>query len=671
MSQKTPHNYFCDIVPFTTIPLTREQFFWYTSDRPISPGTLVSVPLFRRTVHGIVLQCRVTKPRKSTSMQLKKITRIIHKNYCTHEQIALASHIAETTFTSLGTVIAQFYTPPTHARIQDTPTISHTHTKNIPPLTKTTTSLCTDILAQEKYTFNLLRDTQETARDALYLHLIHKILTAQKTAQILFLLPEILLAEQIASALRTYFNPDEIVVVHNKIAKGTLWRTHQAIRNNTARIIIGTKKALFQPFAHLRLVIVDEEHDISFKQWDRAPRFDARSVAQTLARIHNCQLVAVSAAPRITKKVPTPLGPEFSSASIHIIDMRAVHFERVKEAQKKKRKKPAPALFSPTLIEAIRSAIARKKQSLLFFNHKGMSAFSLCTDCGALLACPDCDRALVLTAEGHYECFHCTYTTSIFPQCTHCKNMSFRNIGYGTSKIENMLTKLFPTARIVRIDGHSMRATHAATEILKKCEDEKIDIIIGTQMALKDWRNPHLSVVGIIDADALLSIPDISADERLFAFISNATAAVTHKNAENGTVFVQTYKPDYHLFSYTKTLNYTAFRKDTLAERKLLHYPPYWRVIKLIFQHKDKDKANAYATTWHTKITKCNTKNAWRVSDPHTPLLSKRRGLYRYQIIIRIPNKTKDTAPLPETLSILLRATPPRTIIDVDPISIV
>ncbi len=669
MKNTDAKKYLCDIVPFAHIPLIREQFFWYTSATPLQPGTLVRIPLFRRAVHGIVLACR-NDVTVSNTVRLKNIIAVLYDNYLSHEQITLAMHIAETTFTSLGTVMTQFYTPPVTERTQPLP--STRSLRSFPRLTETTTSLCANILTHQNYTSFLLRDTPATERDALYLHLIKKYLAQNTNTQVLFLLPEILLTEQTAKRLRACFTHENICVIHNKIAKGALWSTYQNIRNGTARIIIGTKKSLFQPFTNLALIILDEEHDISFKQWDRAPRFDTRTIADTLAHIHNCPLVAVSTAPRITKTTPTPLGPTPLNLPITLLDMRAIHYERVKAAQKKKRRKPTPTLFAPALLTAITDALQRKKHVLLFFNHKGMSAFSLCSDCGTLLVCPHCDRALVLTTAGHYECFHCTFTTSIFPKCAQCNGMTFRNIGYGTSKIHAMLEKYFPTARIARIDGHTMRTTHAATDIITRYANREIDIIIGTQMALKDWRSEHLAVVGILDADALLSIPDISADERLFAFISNAAAAVTHKRTTTGMVFVQTYRPDYHVFTHAQKGNYTAFRKKVLTDRKLLHYPPYWRVIKLIFQHKDAKKVIALAQQWHTTITQNNTGTPqWRISAIHAPLLAKRRGLHRQQIIIRLKNGTRSYVPIPEDLATLLHAVPPRTIIDIDPVGFV
>ncbi len=671
MTQHTSPTYLCDVAVFAHIPLTREQFFWYTSDVPLPPGTLVRVPLFRRTVRGVVLACHSDHTRAGGNIKLKRIAAVLHNNYFTPTQIALATHIATTTFTSLGTVLSQFYVPPTAARAGTHDTAPSQRARKRPALTATTRTVCADVLARTgTYASFLLRDTPATARDALFTHLIARLHATDATAQVLILLPEILITAQTVAFVRAHFPTQHISVIHNKLAKGALWRAYSDIASGTAQIIIGTRKALFAPFANLALVIVDEEHDMSFKQWERAPRFDARAVADTLARMHSCPLVAVSAAPHITRTVPRPLAAAPLSPPITLVDMRAVHFERVKEATAKKRKKPPVTLFSPILLDAMRTALAHRHQVLLFFNHKGMSAFSLCTDCGTLLACPDCDRALVLATEGHYECFHCTYTTSIFPTCAQCNGMTFRNVGYGTGKIENMCAKLFPRARIIRIDGHSMRGTHAAREVIAQANDA--DIIIGTQMALKDWRNPRLRVVGILDADALLSIPDISADERLFAFIANAAAAVTHARRSPGTVLVQTYKPDYHLFADAARLAYDRFRKRVLAERRTLHYPPYWRVIKLIFQHKDADKVATLAQEWHAKITDLAVAHTpWLISAPHAPLLPKLRGLHRCQILIRITNPTRTVAPIPETLATLLSATPPRTIIDIDPVSLV
>ncbi len=640
--------YICDIVPLTHLPLTREQFLWYTSATALTPGTVVRVPLFRRAVRGVVLRCYTDHTQRRGNIRLKAVYGAVDTPPLTDAQLALAQHIAATTFTSLGTVMALFVPRPTAQRAKSAPPLTLAPMRTTAAMRTLATQIMTDGAR-----YHLLRDTPHMHRDALYAALIRRC-GARK--QVLIIAPEILRATEIAARLRATYG-DRVALVHAKCADGDLYDTYCRAHHGDVRIIVGTKKALFMPLRAPGVVIIDEEHDISLKQWDRAPRFDVRTIASHAARnIYRCPLVAVSSAPRITRTVPTPLGPAAASPGVEVVNMRAVHYERCKES---KRKKVRPTLFAPILLDAIRDAIAHHRKALLFFNHKGMSAFSLCERCGALLACPECDRALVLAPDGTYECLHCTFRTDVFARCAQCDNMSFRNIGYGTAKIAQMLAKEFPTARIARIDGHSMRTRSAARDTLVHLTDDTVDIIIGTQMALRPWHNAHIGVAAILDADALLTIPDLFADERLFAFGANAAAC-------GARTFIQTYNPGYHIYDALRTLRYDTFRRRILADRRALRYPPYCRMVKIVFQHKKCADARSLAETWHTRFCAID---ALCVSAPHTPLLPKVRGLFRHQILLRFG--TRDTAPLPPQLTAILPTLPPRTIIDIDPVALV
>ncbi|HHH12418.1 MAG TPA: primosomal protein N', partial [Candidatus Moranbacteria bacterium] len=508
MTEKSPQRFLLDIVPLTRLPLGRDQSLWYEHDEALPAGTPVRIPIGRREVFGVVLSSREDIRRRG-GIKLKKIIRVCRSGRFTAEQMALAAYLSDLTLTPLGTVWRQFYIPAVSERTP--PKFPKKKLLLPPPLSAHLKPIFREITASfsRGKTF-LLRDTPATARDGLFFHLTEKILS-RPDGQVLVLLPEVLSAVLTAKRFARHFPAEQTALIHNKVSVGALSRLREEISAGKIRLIIGTRKSVFLPFAKLSLIVIDEEHEIGFKNWDAAPRFDARDAARFLSRAHSCPLLAVSAAPRLTRRVPSPLAPPPASVPLEIIDMRPPY-----EPSKKPKKRSRFEIISPALREALEEVLRENRQALLFVNRRGMSAFSVCTDCRALLACPNCDRALISVKEGHWECLHCDHKTSIFPRCPRCKGLFFRNIGYGTEKIQERLSKLFPQARLARVDGHSLRRVGAAEETAADFLSGKTDILIGTQMALKDWRAPELALVGILDADALLSIPDIYADCRIF-----------------------------------------------------------------------------------------------------------------------------------------------------------
>ncbi len=683
--------YLCDIVPLTHLPLSRGATLWYESDRQLPVGTLVRVPLFRRTVNGVVLSSKDDFARAG-GIALKSVAQIIAPSHFNLHQIALATHISQTTFTPLGVVLESFLIPRVTERAGATAQIGadssdeklNSDSQSIPQLTPITQKFHTDIVATlgtAKYW--LLRDSAMTARDGLMVSLIRHLLDTSEKSQILILLPEVLITVQTAARFAQYFSKDIIATIHHKTAAGTLSRIRDDVRSGKARIIIGTRKALVLPFANLSLIIIDEEHDMSFKQWDRAPRFDARSVARFLGQIAQCPTIAFSTVPRISHTQPLAIASTPSTNPITIVNMR--------DEQNATARGATPPIISEILRNEIEKALKLKQQVFLFVNKKGTSNFSICAKCRTLLACPDCDRALIGVADGHYECVHCSYSVT-HAICADCSGVVFSNIGYGTQKIASMMARLYPTAQIARVDGHSLRLTHAAAEITEQMRSGKVDILIGTQMALKDWRLPNLTVVGILDADSLRAIPDISADERLYAFIANAAATVTSQNSNcakstgansTGSVIVQTFHPNYQTLIDASSRDYDSFRARTLASRAMLRYQPDWRIVKIILQHRDAQRTERIAEKFHQTLTTALSASAPNesvlISPVHAPLLPKLRTFYRQQIIIKLRNPdikalaadTIDTIPIPTWLTETLRSTPPRTIIDIDPVSLV
>jgi len=415
--------------------------------------------------------------------------------------------------------------------------------------------------------------------------------------------------------------------------------------------------------------VVDEEQDISFKQWDMNPRYDARKVAEKLAEIQKSKIIFGSSTTRLESyqkaknkeyaliKIPYLNIPEvkFSFPEIFLADMR-------KERWKNQDGRANLSCLSRKLQSEIAYVLKNKLQAILFINRQGMSAFSVCLNCKTVLRCPKCDRALIYDKAGFYKCLQCSYKTSIFPECSKCKGISFKNVGLGTQKIEREVKNLFPGARIAIADNQTMKNVGAQEKIYQNFSEGKIDILIGTQMISKGWDLPNVALVGIIDADNMLTFPDFSALEKAFQNIYQVAGRTNRPKAVfRGMVVIQTFNPENYLFKAILEKDIEKFLKKELIERRSLYFPPFGKIIKLVFQDYNFKKAVETAQTVYGLLKKMEGRDI-KISEVHSPLVSRVRGRFRQQIIIKIKN--------PEKIISLLKQLSANWIIDVDPISI-
>lgn len=666
-----PSQIIIDIAPITRLPLSGSQSFSYLYNKKLFPGTLVSIPLFKRNVEGIVVDSRSDFLRLG-NIELKSINKILEENFLDEKQLELAQFISEYYFSPLGVVLKSFIPK----RIKSRSVKLETHNasdKNI-KLTKEQVSAVNIITKKINCKF-LLYGPSGSGKTEIYIHSILRLArlparqaTRYSTLQFLILLPELTLTPQAIERYGAYFKPEEIAVIHSKLSKGEFYANWQKIKSGKAKIIIGTRLAVFAPFRNLKLIVIDEEQDISFKQWDMNPRYDARTVAEELAKIHKATIVRGSAAPSIEScqkayckkysliKLPELrlTGSKFNmpDAKIELVDM------------KKERWDKNYSTISKKLKSEIAYALKNKLQTILFINRQGMSAFSVCIDCKAVLKCPRCDRALVYENSGVYRCAHCVYKTSITPQCPNCKNMSFQNIGLGTQKVEREILNLFPAAKIARADSQSMQGKDAQKNLHRKFMDGEIDILIGTQMISKGWDLPNLALIGIIDGDNLLALPDFSTAERAFQIIMQVAGRVNRPGAKfPGLVFVQTFAPEQTFFKLVAEKKLEEFYAKEIEERKSLRLPPFGKLIKLTFQHYN--KASVISETDRIYgILKARESKKQKISEPQNAFLSNIRGRFRKQIIIKL------TGDISENLKTILKSLPNGWIIDIDPITI-
>jgi primosomal protein N' (replication factor Y) len=663
--------YLVSVAPLTKIPLSREQFFYYSVEKIIPLGSLVEVSLGKRKIQGIVLETKKDFLREG-NYKIKKIENIIEENFLTSNQVELAKFISEYFFASLGIVLKFFVPSRVKARVKNELATKKDLTTKEMLLTKGQGSLINKIY-HKNCSLNVFKcktvliGPSSSGKTESYIQLIRKAKKQHTQNQFLILVPELTHIPSISERMLEYFDASEIVILHSKLSKGLFYSNWKKIKSNEAKIIIGTRQALFAPFFNLKLVVFDEEHDISYKQWDMTPRYDARTVAEKLAKSFHAHTLLVSATPRIEDYFPAkkkkyelvklsrlPVAP--SPPKVEIIDMKKERWAKNKGPLSKK------------LVAEIEWTLKNGMQVLLFVNRQGMSAFSVCKKCREVLKCPQCKRALVYRKKGNYVCLHCAYQTSDFPACPNCKEMIFENIGIGTEKILRELRKNFYSARIEIADSQTMKNQTTREDIWREFSQGKIDILIGTQMITKGWDLKNIGLVGIIDADSLLSFPDLYTNENAFAHIVQASGRTGRPGSKfPGQVLIQTFQEENFVIKSAAENNFEKFFEKELGERKELDYPPFGKIIKLVFQDASKKKIEKETERiFQTFNWICEDLKNIKIYPPQDCLLSNIRGKYRRQIVIKYTNTN-----LAQKAGKIIQSLGPGWIVDVDPISIV
>jgi primosomal protein N' (replication factor Y) len=481
----------------------------------------------------------------------------------------------------------------------------------------------------------LLHGITGSGKTQIYIELIKKALA--NNHQVLYLLPEIALTNQLTRRLQKVFG-DDLVVYHSRLNNNERVELWQHIRNHTKKIVLGARSALFLPFAHLALIVIDEEHDPSFKQQEPAPRYHARDAAIYLAtQIHNAQVLLGSATPSIETYANTQnnkyglvtLSQRFGTAvlpSVQVVNIADEH-----------KRKAMQSHFSPQLLTAIRQTLEQKKQIILFQNRRGYAPAYVCAACQHAIQCIHCDVSLTHhKSTNNLRCHYCGYNTTLPPKCPACGLPNLQLKGFGTEKVEDELRELIPQARIARMDWDTVSTKDGLQQLIANFEDHKIDLLIGTQMVTKglDFDNVHL--VGILSADSLLQYPDFRASEQAFQLMTQVSGRAGRKHTP-GQVIIQAYNTTHPVLAETIANNYTAFYTREIAERHQFHYPPFYRLISLQFQHPQQ-KTVAEAATFFANHLKTLI-NPTHILGPTTPTIPRIRTQYIQIILIKIPRQ--------------------------------
>ena len=489
-------------------------------------------------------------------------------------------------------------------------------------------------LEKNIFTPILLHGVTGSGKTEIYLKAIEKVLKNDGSA--IYLVPEIALTPQLISRVAGRFDERKIAVLHSGIAESIRYDQWRQIKRGLINLVIGTRSALFAPLPNLKLIIVDEEHDVSYKQDERLC-YNARDMAVLKAKLACAVVITGSATPSIntffntqTKKYRYLELPERVDDRpmpvVEIIDMKA--------QQEKSGKVP---ILSDALIEEIKETLCKKEQVLLFLNKRGFDTFLVCADCGYNFRCPNCAVSLKNhMAEGVIKCHYCDYTIKSLPLCPSCKNSRILSYGIGTQKLEKEIEKIFPQARIKRMDSDTTSRKGSQEKILQALEARDIDILIGTQMITKGHDFPFITLVGVISADTSLNMPDFRAAEKTFQLITQVAGRGGRGDAP-GKVIIQTFNPQHYALKHSQNHDYKSFYGEEIDFRKALQYPPFGRIINLRLSSVKKDALVEEAQLLGKLAKKLSARqgNIAEIIGPAESPLAKIRGRFRWQMLIK------------------------------------
>lgn len=477
----------------------------------------------------------------------------------------------------------------------------------------------------------LLEGITGSGKTHVYIELIKKVVAEKK--QVLFLIPEISLTVQLIQRLQKVFGND-VGVYHSKYNTAERVEIWNKVLSNEYKIIIGARSAIFLPFQNLGLIIVDEEHDASYKQIEPAPRYQARDTAIVLANYHQVPIVLGSATPSIEsfyntsidKYTLVKLQERYTNVQlplIHILDMK--HINETKQLT---------SHYSYELINQIKKTLEQKQQVILFQNRRGFSQFITCNVCGWIPKCHQCDVSLTYHKYADYlACHYCGFKTQMKKKCQACASEEMVIKGFGTEKVEDEILALIPSARVDRLDIDTVKSKNGHAQVIEKFEDRETDILIGTQMVTKGLDFSHVHLVGVILADQLLFFPDFRAVERAFQLLVQVSGRAG-RNLIRGQVYIQTFQPNHPVFPLVQKQDYYGFYAHEIFNRKQFYYPPFCRIIQLQIKNKESEIVNK-ASADIAILLKKHTKHC-TILGPTIPPISRIKNYYLRDIVIKI-----------------------------------
>jgi primosomal protein N' (replication factor Y) len=522
----------------------------------------------------------------------------------------------------------------------------------------------------------LLHGVTGSGKTEVYLQAIHAALERRGTA--IVLVPEISLTPQTVERFKGRFAEaqDDVAVLHSHLSEGERHDEWHKIHSGRARIVIGARSAVFAPLKNLGLIVVDEEHETTYKQ-EEAPRYHARDVAVVRAKIDRCAVILGSATPSLESYHNAVIGKYRLLTLTQRVDQKQMPLMRVVDLRQERRKEKKAIILSEKLSQAIANRLEKREQTILFLNRRGFSTSLLCSNCGEARNCPNCSVALTFhqhfqggssspkTMSGRLSCHLCGHTAAVPKKCPACGQDALIYYGFGTEKVESIVSQIFPKAVVRRMDADSMTRKDAYRETLRNFRSGKIDILVGTQMIAKGLHFPNVTLVGIINADLALHLPDFRAGERTFQLLTQV-AGRAGRGETDGEVFVQTYTPFSPSIQFARHHDFAGYFQQELEFRKRCDFPPFKHAILITVRSSHEGRAKLSAETLKRRLGEALPEE-FILGDATPAPLEKLQGQFRFHILIRggaimrlsrLVRETFDKLPFPEDVTVT---------VDVDP----
>ena len=481
---------------------------------------------------------------------------------------------------------------------------------------------------------SLLYGITGSGKTEIYFKLIEDTINQGKN--VIFMAPEIALVSQLTMRTIERFGADCVAIWHSSITEAQKYETWKKLRNNEIKILFGARSAVFAPMKDLGLIIIDEEHDSSYKQTMPNPRYNARDVAKKLCELYGAKLILGSATPSIESYYEAintnslfVLKERYNNAllpKVVVIDMREERAEK------------NYTLFSRTLQKNVKETIEKGEQVIFLINRRGFASYTQCLECGTVLECPKCAIPLIYHNQTNsYKCHYCNYEV-VNPKCPKCESDALEHFGLGSEKVELSARKMFPDYRIERLDSDSLTKKNEHVEILKRFQKGEIDILVGTQMIAKGLDNKNVTLVGVINADLSFNLPDYRSSERGFSILTQV-AGRSGRGEKEGKVIFQTYNSNNIFLKNAQEQNYEEFYKNEIELREMLDYPPYSKMIRVVLSSKDDFRAEKSAAeiefALSDYIKKLSLDETILILGPCPCVINRIKEEYRYNIIIK------------------------------------
>lgn len=482
-------------------------------------------------------------------------------------------------------------------------------------------------LFDKKNNTYLLHGVTGSGKTEVYMQLIKKVL--QKNQGAILLVPEISLTPLMVKRFYSRFG-EEIAVLHSALSSGERYDEWRNIKRGNAKIVIGARSAIFAPVKNLGLIIIDEEHENSYKQGTH-PYYHAREVAQKRAEINNIDLILGTATPSLESFYEAKEGDyEYLSLPNRVDDKLMPPVEIIN--MKEELKKGNPSIFSGYLKKRLKKVLQNGEQAILFLNRRGYSSFVLCRSCGDVIKCDNCDISMTYHRDkNELICHYCGSSQTVPKYCPSCSSKYIKDFGIGTERIEREVKKIFPNAKVARMDHDTTTRKGSHRKILDKIENAEIDILVGTQMVAKGHDYPNVLLVGVVTADTIMNLPDFRSSERTFQLLTQV-AGRTGRGSKEGKVAIQTYSPEHYSVLAAKEHDYDYFYNKEIPLRKALQYPPFTYLVNITMVHKNKNKAEKAAEKLYNHIKEYKVK---KIVGPSPAPIERIRGEYREQLMLK------------------------------------